>query len=118
MKFSDYVNDCVHLLYYKCHKTNPDRGESYIDSTKWIKHEKVSINPIDRNNNKCLQYTVTITLNDANIGGHTKRITKYNWAGINYLSEKDDGKKIKKNNLMMCLNVLYAKTEKIYPVYV
>ena len=42
----------------------------------------------------------------------------YNWEGINYTSEKDDGKKFEKINLMIALNVSYAKKEKIiYPAY-
>ena len=45
-------------------------------------------------------------------------INKYNWEGINYPSEKDDWKKIEKNNIAIALNVLYAKKEKIYPAYV
>ena len=28
---SDFVFDCVHLFYYKCHKINPNRVRSYID---------------------------------------------------------------------------------------
>ena len=28
MKGSKFVFDCVQLLYYKCHKINPNRGES------------------------------------------------------------------------------------------
>ena len=28
MKVSEFVFDHVHLLYYKCHKINPNRGES------------------------------------------------------------------------------------------
>ena len=28
MKGSEFVFDCVQLLYYKCHKINPNRGES------------------------------------------------------------------------------------------
>ena len=43
-------------------------------------------------------------------------ISKYNWEGINYPSEKDDWKKIDKNdlnvNINLSLNVLYAKKEK------
>ena len=43
-------------------------------------------------------------------------VSKYNWEGINYPSEKDDWKKIDKNdlnvNLNLNLNVLYAKKEK------
>ena len=42
-------------------------------------------------------------------------MNKYNWEGINYPSEKDDWKKIEKNNLAL---VLYAKNEKIYRDYV
>ena len=40
MTVSDFVFDCVHLLYYKCHKINPNRGGSYIDSPDWIKSKK------------------------------------------------------------------------------
>ena len=32
MEGSEFVFDCVHLLYYKCHKISPNRGGSYIDS--------------------------------------------------------------------------------------
>ena len=32
MKDSEFVFDYVQLLYYKCHKINPNRGRSYIDS--------------------------------------------------------------------------------------
>ena len=56
------------------------------------------------------------------IGKHSERIkksnffvNKYNWEGINFPSERDDGKKIEKNNLIIALNVLYTKKEKIYP---
>ena len=36
---------------------------------------------------------------------------KYNWEGINVLSEKDSWKKIDKNNQTIALNVLYARTQ-------
>ena len=29
MKGSDFIFDCVYLLYYKCHKMNPNNGGSY-----------------------------------------------------------------------------------------
>ena len=45
-------------------------------------------------------------------------MSKYNWEGINFPSEKDDWKKFEKNNVTIALNVLYAKKEKIYPAYV
>ena len=39
-------------------------------------------------------------------------IRKYNWESINYLSEKDDLKKVEKNNVTIALNILYTKKEK------
>ena len=33
MRGSDFILDCVYLLYYKCHKINFKRGGSYIDSS-------------------------------------------------------------------------------------
>ena len=36
-------------------------------------------------------------------------INKYNWEEINFPTEKDDWKKIEKNNVTIALNVLYAK---------
>ena len=42
MRGSDVIFDCVHLLYYKCHKINPNHGRSYIDSPDWIKNKVFS----------------------------------------------------------------------------
>ena len=63
MKGSELVFDYVELLYFKCHKINLNRGGSYIDSLDWIKNIKVTINPINKKDNKCFQYAVTVTLN-------------------------------------------------------
>ena len=112
------------VLYYKCHKINPNRDGSYIDSPDWIKNKKITINLINKKDNKCFQYAITVALNHEKIKGYPERITKtkpfiakYNWERINYPSEKDDWKKIEKNNLTIALNVLYAKNDKIYPAY-
>ena len=45
-------------------------------------------------------------------------INKYNWDGKNYPSEKDDWKKIEKNDITIPLNVLHTKVENVYPAYV
>ena len=37
---------------------------------------------------------------------------KHNWEEMNYPSEKDGYKKFEKNNVIIALNVLYAKKEK------
>ena len=120
-----FVFDYVQLLYYKCHRISLNRHRSYTDSPDWIKNKKPTINPVNKKDNKCFQYPVTVELNDEEIGKQAKKITKtkpfinkYNWEGINYPSEKDNLKKFEKNKVKIALNVLYVKKEKIYHSYV
>ena len=125
MKGSEFVFHYIHLLYYKCHKANPNRGGSFIDSLDWTKSRKRTANPINTKVIKCFKYDVTVALNHAKIGKHSKTITKikpltnkYNWEEINFPSEKDNWKKFEKNNRTKAINILYARKEKIYPAYV
>ena len=87
--------------------------------------KKAIINPINKKDNKCFQYAITVALNYEEIKKDPQRITKikpfinkYNWKGINVPSEKDYLKTFEKNNVIIVLNVLYTKKQKIYPVYV
>ena len=61
IKDSDFVLDYVHLLYYKCHKINLNRGSPY-----WI-------NPMNKVS-KCYQYAVTVALNHDEIKKDQQRI--------------------------------------------
>ena len=45
MKGSDFEFDGVNFLYYDFNKISLNRGGSYIDSPKWIKNKKSTINP-------------------------------------------------------------------------
>ena len=72
MNDSDFVFYCVHLLHYKCHKTNCKRGEAYKNSSYRTKSKKAVINSINENDNKCCQYDVTVALNHVKIGKHLK----------------------------------------------
>ena len=63
MKNSEFAFDVVHLMYYKCHKINLNRGGSYIDSPDWIKSKKTAIDCINKKDNKCFQYTARVTIN-------------------------------------------------------
>ena len=47
MKGNEFVFDDVHLLYYKCHKANPNCGGSYIDSPNWVKTKKATVNRLN-----------------------------------------------------------------------
>ena len=59
------------------------------------------------------------------MGKHPEIITKikpitnkYNWEKINFPSEKDDWKKIEKNNVAIALNVLYVNKRKKHTLYI
>ena len=63
IKGSEFVFDDVRLLYHKCHKINLNRGGLYVDSPDWIKNKNATISPINKKDNKCFQYAVTVVLN-------------------------------------------------------
>ena len=49
---------------YKLRKISINRsGGSYIDSPYWIYSKKATINPKNKNDEKCMQYSICITLN-------------------------------------------------------
>ena len=49
-------------LCCKLHKISLNRGGSYIDSAKWLKNKKATINP-KNNDDKYFQYAATVALN-------------------------------------------------------
>ena len=102
---------------FKCHKINPNRGGSYIDSHDWIKNKKATINPIN-GDDKCFQYAATVALNHEEIGrilqgisGIKPFIKKFNLKRIHFPSGKDDRKKTEKNNLTIALILMFCMLE-------
>ena len=45
MRGSEFIFDCLDVLYYNLNKISLSRGGSYIDSTEWLKNKKATINP-------------------------------------------------------------------------
>ena len=85
MKGSEFVYDGVNALHYDLNKIILNRSKSYIDSPKWLKNKKATINPIN-NDDKSFQYALTEALNYQNIKNNPERISKirtfidrYNW---------------------------------------
>ena len=124
MKGSDFEFGGVNFLYYDFNKTSINRGGSYIDSPKWLKDKKSTINP-KNNDDKCFQYAVTLALNLDNIDNHPERISKikpfidqYNWKDIDFPATSKDWKKFELYN-EIALNILYVprNTKKIHVVY-
>ena len=123
MRGSEFVYDSVDVLYYNLNKVSLSRGGSYIDSLKWLKNKKTTINPQNKKDDRCFQYAVTVALNHEQIKDHPKRISKikpfidqYNWKEIDFPSHGKDWKKFESNNKSIALNILYVphNTEKIY----
>ena len=124
MRGSDFEFDGVNFLYYDFNKISLNRGGSYIDSPKWLKDKKSTINPIN-NDHKCFQYAVTLALNLDKIRKSRQRISKikpfieqYNWKEIEFPSTSKDWRKLVSNNEIV-LNILYVphNTRKIQVAY-
>ena len=121
MRGSDFEFDGIHLLYYDFNKISLNRGGSYIESAKWIKDKKSTINP-KHNDYKYFQYAVTVALNRDKIKKDPPRVSKiklfidqYNLNDIDFPSTGKDWKKCELNNESIALNILYVphKTGKI-----
>ena len=111
MRGSEFEFDGVNFLYYDFNKTSINRGGSYIDSPKWLKDKKSTINPKNKDD-KCFQYAVTLALNLDKIKKDPQRVSKikpfiekYNWGDIDFPSTSKDWKKFECNN-EIALNIL------------
>ena len=120
MRGSDFIFDSVQLMYYKCHKVNFKRGDSFIDSPDWIKKKKAAINTRNTDD-KCFQYAATVALNYEEIKRNPEIVSnvkpfinKYNWKGMNYPSKTDDWKRFEKNNPTITFYILYIKKNKYF----
>ena len=116
---SDFQFDGVNFLYYDFNKISINRRGSYIDSPKWLKNKKSTINP-KNNDYKCFQYATTLALNLDKINSHPERISKikpfidqYNWKEIDFPSTSKDWKKFAVNNEialnMICVLIILKK---------
>ena len=107
MRGSECIFDSVNLLYYHLQRIILKRGRSYVDSPKWLKNKKATINP-PKHDNKCFQYTLTFALNYQNIKSHPERVSnlkpfinQYAWKKIDFPSPLKDWKKFELNNKML-----------------
>ena len=124
MRGSDFEFDGINFFNYNFNKTSIYRGGSYIDSPKWLKDKKSTINP-KNNYHKCFQYVATLALNFDNINNHPEKISKirpfidqYNWKDIDFPATSKDWKKFELNN-KVALNILLVphNTKKIQLAY-
>ena len=125
MKGSDFIFNGVNYLSYDLNRITISKGGSYIESPKWIKDKKCTINQ-KNTDNKCFQYAAALALNFNNIDKHHQRISKikpfinnYNWNNINFPTAKKDRNKFELNNKNVALNIIYVpfNTKKIELAY-
>ena len=125
MMGSDFIFNGVNYLFYDLNRITISKGGSYIESPKWLKDKKCTINQ-KNTDNKCYQYATTLALNFNNIDKHHQRISKikpfinnYNWNNINFPTAKKDWNKFELNNEDVALNILYVpfNTKKIEIAY-
>ena len=86
--YFEFFFDSIYLLCYKLHKISLNRSGSYIVSPVWLKNKKATINP-KNNDDKCIQYALTVALNYQKIKNNPERISKvklfidqHNWKEI------------------------------------
>ena len=124
MRGSDFGCGGINFINYNFNITSIYRGGSYIDSPKWLKDKKSTINP-KNNYLKCFQYAATLALNFDNINNHPEKISKirpfidqYNWKDIDFPATSKDWKKFELNN-KVALNILFVphNTKKIQLAY-
>ena len=125
MKGSDFIFNGINYLYYDLNRITISNGGSYIESPRWLKDKKCTINQ-KNSDNKCFQYATTLALNINSIDKHPQRISKVkpyidncNWNDINFPAAKKDWNKFEVNNKNVALNILYVpyNTKKIEIAY-
>ena len=77
MKGSDFIFNGINYLYYDLNRITISKGGSYIESPKWLKDKKCTINQ-KNTDNKCFQYAITLALNFNNVDKHHQIISKIN----------------------------------------
>ena len=113
MRGSEFVPSGIDLLYYHLQRISLNRkGSSYIDSPKWLKNKKATINP-KNNDNNCFQYALTVALNFENSKKTFEEYGKLShlsiiWKEVDFPSEKKDWKKFELNNKSIALNNLFV----------
>ena len=125
IKGSDFVFNGINYFYYDLNRVSISKGGSYIESPKWLKDKKCTVNQ-KNNDNKCFQYATILALNFNKIDKYHQRISRikpfienYNWNDINFPIAKKDWNRFEVNNKNVALNILYVSfnTKKIEIAY-
>ena len=91
---------------------NNSMHSTFIETPEWIKLKRSVLNPHD-NDNKCFQFSITLSLYHEKIGKNFCRIStiktfidNLNWENINFPPQEQDYQTFEVNNKSIALNVL------------
>ena len=94
MRGSDFIFNGVNYLFCDFNRVSISKGGSYIESPKWLKDKKCTVNQ-KNNDNKCFQYATNLALNFNKIDKNPQRISRikrfienYNWNDISCHQKK------------------------------
>ena len=76
MKCSEFVFDYVDSLYDRCPKIKQNESGLNVNTSDWVKGQKVRINLINKKYNECFQNGATVALNNEEIKTYPEKITK------------------------------------------
>ena len=103
---SEFIPECLKLLYHNFPKIDIRRTESYIMSPDWIINKKATINPKNEKDNKCFQWSIISGLTYNKIKEkNLKKILKFKRLDTDFLSYKKDWEKFEQQITLIGLNV-------------
>ena len=125
---SSFTYESVEECNIYFNKIDLRRGATYIESPKWLKNKKATINPKNTNNVYCFMYAATIALYHNKLGSNPERISQtlgiyihlFNWHDIDFPASYKDYGLFEKLNEDIALNILYVPYEEkhICPEYI
>ena len=110
IKGSHFVFESVELVDYKLHRVRLRRGGSYVKSPEQLANKKATINPKNKNDDECLQWSTISALNYSEImkKEFENIFKKIEHEDKKFSSQKRDWRNFEQNNESLALNVVFS----------
>ena len=117
---SSFTYESVEECNIHFNKVDLRRGATYIESPKWLKNKKATINPKNTKDVYCFMYAATIALYHDRLGSNPERVSEklsiytqaFNCHDIDFPASYEDYALFEKLNEDIALNILYVPFEK------
>ena len=125
---NSFSYESVEELNIHFNKIDLKRDASFIETPKWLKSKKATMNPKNAHDVYCFMHAITIALFHKELGTNPEHITKkliayaqkFNWHDIDFPASYEDYAIFEKLNEDVALNVLYVPFNEvnILPEYI